>query len=172
MIDPITYFLVALKGSLFSTGGLGNLPSLHQDLVSRHWATDRQFASAIAIGQLAPGPTGLWVVALGYLTAGFAGAMLMTIAVIIPPLLVIPLSRLHSRLGHLVLVRGFNRGLTLGIAGAVPAIVIFRVLGAYGYTLPSILVLLASLALLMTGRVPPVGVLTLGAIAGIVLFRI
>ena len=171
MIAPLTYFLIALKASLFSTGGLGNLPSLHQDLVSRHWATDRQFASAIAIGQLAPGPTGLWVVALGFLTYGFAGALLMTIAVIAPPVLVVPLARLHSNFRHVVLVQGFTRGLTVGIAGAVPAVVIFRVLGAYGFSLPSILLLLASLALVMTGRVPPVGVLTLGAIAGIVLFR-
>lgn len=171
MIDAVTYFLIGLKASLFSTGGLGNLPSLHQDLVSRHWATDRQFASSIAIGQLAPGPTGLWVVALGYLTYGVLGATLMTIAVVVPPILVVPLSRLHSRFKHIVLVEGFNRGLSIGIAGAVPAVVIFRVLGSYGFSLPSIILFAASLGLLVTGRVPPVGVLTLGAVAGIVLFR-
>src|SRR5579859_2245577 len=111
MTDPLTYFWVAFKASLFSTGGLGNLPSLHQDLLARHWATDRQFASSIAIGQLAPGPTGLWVVALGYLTAGFVGAVLMTVAVVVPPVLVIPLGRLHSKFRHIVVVQGFSRGL-------------------------------------------------------------
>jgi len=171
MIEPLPYFLIALKASLFSTGALGNLPSLRQDLVTRHWATDQQFASSIAIGQLAPGPTGLWVVALGYLTAGFIGAVLMTLAVVLPPVLVIPLGHLHSRIRHAVLVQGFIRGLTIGIAGAVPAVVVFRVLAAYGYSRPSFLLLAASLGLLTTGRVPPVGVLTFGAVAGIVLFR-
>ena len=39
MINPLIYFLLFLKASLFSTGGFSNLPSLHQDLIANGWAT-------------------------------------------------------------------------------------------------------------------------------------
>jgi chromate transporter len=139
-------------------------------MLARHWATDRQFASAIAIGQLAPGPTGLWVVAFGYLTAGFTGAVLMTVAALLPPLIVVPIGHFHSKVRDMVLVRGFARGLTVGVAGAVPTILVLRVLATYGFDLSAILLFSASLALLATKRVPPLAVLLLGAAAGIVLF--
>lgn len=64
------YFWTFLEASLFSTGGTGNLPSLHADLIANHAATNQQFAEALAIGQMSPGPTGLWVIGLGYLTRG------------------------------------------------------------------------------------------------------
>jgi len=171
LIEPLPYFLIALKASLFSTGGTGNLPSLRQDLVARGWATDQEFASAIAIGQVAPGPTGLWVVALGYLTAGIAGAFLMVVAVALPPLLVIPVAHVHARIGHLAIVRGFARGVTVGVAGAVPAIFLFRVGGAYGYSVMSIVLFGGCLIALLTKRWPPLVVLIAAAVAGIVLFR-
>jgi chromate transporter len=76
VIDPLLYFLLFLKASLFSTGGFSNLPSLHQDLVSADWATDTDFGEAIAIGQISPGPNGLWTVSLGYITYGIPGAAL------------------------------------------------------------------------------------------------
>ena len=56
MIEPLVYFWLLLKASLFSTGGTGNLPSIHADLLARGWATDRHFAEALAIGQISPGP--------------------------------------------------------------------------------------------------------------------
>ncbi len=62
MIDPLVYLWLLLKASLFTTGGSGNIPILYQEMIPRGWATDRQFAEALAIGQISPGPTGLWVI--------------------------------------------------------------------------------------------------------------
>ena len=70
MINPLIYFLLFLKASLFSSGGFSNLPSLHQDLLGNGWANDTDFGQSIAIGQISPGPNGLWVISLGYLTYG------------------------------------------------------------------------------------------------------
>jgi chromate transporter len=69
-MNPLLYFWLFLKASLFSTGGMGNLPSLHTDLLARHWATEQQFAESLAIGQIAPGPSGLWVIAWGISQTG------------------------------------------------------------------------------------------------------
>src|SRR2546422_2464064 len=76
MINPFIYFLLFLKASLFSTGGFSNLPSLHQDLIANGWAKEVDFGQSIAIGQISPGPNGLWVISLGYLTYGYLGAFL------------------------------------------------------------------------------------------------
>src|SRR5262249_15915056 len=75
MIDGLLLFLLMLKAALFSTSGIGNLPILHQDLLSRGWATDRNFTESLAIGQISPGPSGLWVISLGYLLDGLRGAL-------------------------------------------------------------------------------------------------
>lgn len=170
MISFFEYFVVALKASLFSTGGLGNLPSLHQDMLSRHWATDGEFASAIAIGQIAPGPTGLWVVALGYLTGGYAGASIMLLAVLLPPALVIPLDHFHAKVRQLPIARGLARGLTLAIAGAIPSILLIKVLGAYGYSWQTAALLGVSIVLLVTNRIPPLIILGTAAVAGAIVF--
>jgi len=61
------------EGIAFSTGGFSNLPSLHQDLLANGWASEADFAESIAIGQISPGPNGLWVICLGYLTYGWLG---------------------------------------------------------------------------------------------------
>ena len=87
MINPLVYFLLFLKASLFSTGGFSNLPSLHQDLIGYGWATEADFGQSIAIGQISPGPNGLWVISMGYLTNGFLGASLALIARSIPAVL-------------------------------------------------------------------------------------
>src|SRR5256885_13062862 len=81
MINPFIYFLLFLKASLFSTGGFSNLPSLHQDLIANGWAKEADFGQSIAIGQISPGPNGLWVISLGYLTYGYLGAFLALIAI-------------------------------------------------------------------------------------------
>jgi chromate transporter len=166
MIDPVSYFLIMLKGSMLSTGGTGNLPSLHQDFLARGWAHDQQFAEGLAIGQLAPGPTGLWVVAFGYLTYGLAGAVLSAVAIMVPPLAVLPLARLHGRFAEAAPVRGFVAGLALSIAATVP-IVVLRVVGSYGFDLVALVILGVSFGLLASRRVSPLMVLGLGGLIGV-----
>src|SRR5580692_9431558 len=72
--------------SLLSIGG-GNsvLPEMHQRSVSDyHWLTDNQFADVFAISQAAPGPSILIVTLIGYKAAGIFGALLATVAVMLP----------------------------------------------------------------------------------------
>ena len=169
MIDPLTYLWLLLKASLFSTGGSGNLPSLHADLLARGWATERQFAEALAIGQISPGPTGLWVISLGYLTDGLRGALLATIAITLPPLLVLAVARLHRRIGTHPAAQGFVRGLSLAVVG-ISFVVMARLLSANGIDGRSLLIMLASVGLGLTRRVPVIVVLAAGAFAGIAMY--
>ena len=169
-VDPLVYFWLLLKASFFATGGTGNVPSLHADLLERGWATDRNFAEALAVGQISPGPTGLWVVSLGYLTAGWLGALLATVSIVLPPLLVLLIDRLHGYIGAHPAVAGFTRGLSLAVVG-IFLVVLANLLLANDLGWRPIPILIASIALARSGRAPVVVILILAALAGVGLYQ-
>src|ERR1051325_3593887 len=118
MSHSLALFWIMFRAALLSTTGTGNFPIVHQDLLSRGWATDRQFAESLAIGQISPGPNGLWVISLGYLVGGLRGAALAMLAITLPPLLVLLLVHgFYRRWGSHPLTQGFVRGLGLAVAG-------------------------------------------------------
>lgn len=160
------FFWLLLKACLFSTGGFGSFPSVHSDLTTRGWATEGQFGEALAVGQISPGPNGLWLVSLGYLTAGLPGAGLGVLAILLPPLLVIAVDRLYQRVQHHPAVEGFVRGLGLAVIG-IFVVVLFHLLRGVGLSERSLLIALASLFLGATRRVPVVVILGMAAAVGV-----
>jgi chromate transporter len=159
-----------LRAALLSTSGTGNLPIVHQDLLSRGWATDRQFAESLAIGQISPGPTGLWVISLAYLISGLRGAALTLVAIALPPLLVLLLVHgLYRRWGHHPATQGFVRGLGLAVGG-VFVIVLAGIMDTAGWNAANLMIAVGAIALGATRRVPVLVVLLLAAAVGIALF--
>jgi chromate transporter len=64
-------------GALSYGGGFVIVPLMQGDAVSRHhWMTGTQFLSAVALGQVTPGPVVHTVSAVGYAAAGVPGALL------------------------------------------------------------------------------------------------
>src|SRR5918912_2262789 len=106
-VNPVVYLWLLLRASLFSTSGSGNIPIVYADFIPRGWATDAQFAQSLAIGQISPGPTGLWVISFGYLTYGLTGALLELVAITLPPLFVLVVDSLYRRIGAHPGVEGF-----------------------------------------------------------------
>lgn len=160
------FFGLLFKASLFSTGGTSNLPSLHSDLITRGWATERQFGESLAVGQVSPGPNGLWVISLGYLSAGLRGAMLALIAIVLPPLLILAVDQLYKRIQHHPAVEGFVRGLGLAVVG-IFAVVLLSLLRGAGLDARAVLITLGSIGLGLTRRVPVVAILALAACLGV-----
>ena len=75
-MDLLSLFLTCLKVSLITFGGSAPLPLLRDDLVrERGLLQDEDFASALAIGLITPGPNGLFVIPIGYFVGGVAGAL-------------------------------------------------------------------------------------------------
>lgn len=72
--------------SLLSVGGGGAvLPEMHRSMVEVHgWMTSAQFAQLYALAQAAPGPNVLVVTLLGWQAAGYAGALVTTVAMCLP----------------------------------------------------------------------------------------
>jgi chromate transporter len=170
MINPFIYFLLFLKASLFSTGGLSNLPSLHQDLIGNGWAVEADFGQAVAIGQISPGPNGLWVVSLGYLTYGYLGAFLALIAITLPALLVLVVSAGYARIERRTWVQGAMHGVSLAVVGLLLTVV-WTILHQPGVDWKGLLIAMAAFGLALSRKVNILIILSLAGLAGYVLYR-
>jgi chromate transporter len=168
-INPALYFILFLKASLFSTGGLANLPSLHQDLIEHSWATEANFGQSVAIGQLSPGPNGLWVICLGYLTFGWLGALLALVAIIIPPFLVLPLELVFGKIEHKDWVQGLMRGMQLASVGLILA-VSWAIVSSVGLDWRNFLIAGVAFLLAFTNRINVLLILALAGLAGYLLY--
>lgn len=165
----LLYFWLFLKASLLSTGGLGNLPFLQKDLSALGWAHETDFVTALAVGQLSPGPTGLWSISLGYLTFGWLGAGLALAALSLPPLLVLGITAFYHRLENQPTVQDFTRGLALGVVGLTLAVA-WSLAGSTITDWRGVLIAAIALGLAFSKRVPVIIILALAALAGIGLF--
>ncbi|HEU5377904.1 MAG TPA: chromate transporter [Ktedonobacteraceae bacterium] len=170
MINPFIYFLLFLKASLFSSGGLSNLPSLHQDLISDGWANDANFGQSVAIGQISPGPNGLWVISLGYLTYGYLGALLALVAITIPPFLVIPISAIYTRIEHQKRVQGAMYGVSLAVV-ALTIAVCWTILYQPGIDWKGLLIAVGAFGLALSRKVNFLVILAVAGIVGYLVYR-
>jgi chromate transporter len=169
MNHPFTLFWIMFKAALLSTSGTGNLPMVHQDLIARGWATDRQFAESLAIGQISPGPSGLWVISMGYLVDGVRGGALTLLAIALPPVLVLLLVHgFYARWGNHPATQGFVRGLGLAVGG-IFLVVLSRIMNNAGWTFTNLMITLVTVAIAATRRVPVVLILVAAALVGITL---
>jgi chromate transporter len=77
---------VAFKvGALSYGGGFVIVPLMRSDAVhTYHWMTQAQFLSAVALGQITPGPVVATVAAVGYAAAGVGGALLAATIAFLP----------------------------------------------------------------------------------------
>ncbi len=170
MINPLIYFLLFLKASLFSTGGFSNLPSLHQDLLANGWAKEIYFGQSIAIGQISPGPNGLWVICLGYLTYGYLGALFALIAITLPALLVLVVAAGYTRIEHLTRVQGAMYGVSLAVVGLLLTVV-WTIFTQPGIDWKGLLIALGALGLALSRKVNILLILGLAGLAGYLLYR-
>ncbi len=165
------YFWIFLKGSLFSFGGLGNLPFLHQDLLLRGWASEADFINAIAVGQLSPGPSGLWSISLGYLTLEWLGGLLALLALTIPPLLSLVVSSFFQKIERKKPVKYFSRGLMLAVTGLSLGVTWSLTKTAItGWK--DILIVIATVGLALSQRVPVIVIFILAGLAGYLIYGI
>jgi chromate transporter len=170
-MDALALFVVFLKASALSLGGLSSLPLLRADLVAPGIATDDQVVQAIAIGRLSTGPNGLYIVSLGYLAAGVLGAMMALLAATLPPLIILPITAVARRWLLTTWVAGLVRGVAMATAGLLVATGL-GILTSTGT--PSLWQLaLAAIGVVLTyqGKVHPAIVIAIGAGAGLAFGR-
>jgi chromate transporter len=116
--------LMFLKASvLMFGGGVVALPLFQQELVqTHHWLTEQQFLDGVAIGQLTPGPITVVATFAGYAVAGTPGAIVATVAMYVPPfVLMLSSTPLLLHLRHSATVQGMLQGIMAGALGMMGA---------------------------------------------------
>ena len=163
----ILYFLVLLKAILFSTGGMGPLPSLHNDFLLQGWATEKEFTEALSIGQITPGPNGLWVISLCYLVAGLRGALIACVALLLPPLLILVVKHYYTKIANHPATHGLLDGVVLVIV-AFNVIVLTRVFISNGADAVLVAIAVISAVLAISRRVPANMILLAALLIGVI----
>lgn len=118
-------FLVFLKvGGLLYGSGYVLLAFLHNDLVANlGWLTDQQLLDAVAVGQFTPGPVFTTATFVGYVVAGWPGAVVATVGIFLPSFLFVAalnplIPRMRRSAGLAALLDGVNAA-ALGLMAAV-----------------------------------------------------
>jgi chromate transporter len=166
-VTPFALFGYVFRAALFSSGGTGNVSILHDNFVPRHLASDSDFVQALTVGQLSPGPSGLWVVSLGYIMLGPWGSVAALVALLIPPMLVLGIERLYSRVQHHPAVEGFIRGLNLAVVGTFVPILV-KILQGSGIDGLKIALVVVAFGLGWVRRIPVAIVIGACGVVGII----
>ena len=113
---------VALKvGALSYGGGFVIIPLMQHDVVTTyHWMTAAQFLSAVALGQVTPGPVVQTVAVVGYAAAGVGGGLFAAAIAFAPSFLfVIGGARHFGRLRANPAVQSFFTGAGAAVIGGI-----------------------------------------------------
>lgn len=153
-VSLVGLFGVFLKvGAIVFGSGYVLLAFLQADLVDeRHWLTSRQLLDAVAVGQVTPGPVFTTATFIGYLIAGFPGAVIATVAIFLPGFVLVAASGpLIERVRNSAVAAAFMDGVTVGSLALIAWVLI--VLGRTTLTNPvSLGIALASFVLLTRFR--------------------
>ena len=116
-------YLLLLKATVTSFAGMGSLPQIRQDFVETyHLISADALSEAVLVGRATPGPMGAYVVAVGYLAAGWPGAVAGWLALVTPAFAALPLLATVQRWLHLPRVRALVDAVVVaGAALLVPA---------------------------------------------------
>ena len=160
-----------LKAGAFIFGsGLAIVPFLRAGVVHQHhWLTDGQFLDAVAMGLITPGPVVITATFIGYLAAGWQGAIVATIAIFIPIFLGVVLpGRWFIRHRDNPQIQAFVKGATAAAAGAIAGAVV--VLSRQTITdWPAAAITVVTLGLLLKWRIKEPVLVGLAAAAGVTL---
>ena len=160
---------VALKvGALSYGGGFVIVPLMQHDAVSTyHWMTNTQFLSAVALGQITPGPVVQTIAVVGYAAGGLAGGLLAATIAFAPSFVFILAGAPHfDQIRTNNGVKSFLTGAGATVIGAIAGSAI--PLGLSFSHLWQIPILIAAGLWLFVARRSVVSVLLLAGAAGII----
>ena len=153
----MTWFF-AKAGAFVFGSGLAIVPFLYGGVVTQYaWLDDAQFLDAVAVAMITPGPIVITVGFIGYLVAGLAGALVVSVATFLPCYLftIVPaplFRRYGSRRSIVMFVDGVTAAAVGAICGAVVVLGRRTLVSAEGGVLLPKLVLLAAAIGVLAGR--------------------
>jgi chromate transporter len=153
-------------------GGMAAFPELKVLTVDvHHWLTFPQLIHLYSVGQMAPGPNMMMIVAIGQWVAGFAGAIVVLLSFFVPTaVLAFCMGRLWNRLAKWPWRTSIQRGLAPVSIGLLLAGCLTMAKGALtGWITAAIAV--AVLATLLRSRINPALLILGGAVVGLLALR-
>jgi len=102
-------------------GGYVIIPSIHEVIVeSLNWLNTKEFADAIAMGQITPGPIFISATFIGYKVGGMLGAITATAGIFIPPAIIMLIcSRFMNAIKNSKVVNSMFKGLRPAVIGMI-----------------------------------------------------
>jgi chromate transporter len=171
----VTFFKIGLVSF---GGGYAILSVIEREAVAQHWMTSAEFAQAVALAGMAPGPIATnSAVLIGYKTAGVFGAITATLGMILPSFFII------IALALFFFKAGRERWLEIifyGLKPMVAALILYAairvgmngqpLLGINWHTLAALLIFAFAMVGTMRYHLHPLIVLSVSALMGIAFF--
>ncbi len=156
--------------SLFG-GGYVIIPAMQQIIVdSLKWLTAKEFTDAIAMGQITPGPIFISATFIGFKLAGFWGALNATVAIFLPPgLVMITCSHFFDRIRNSVAITAIFKGLRPALIGMIAAAA-YKIMLSNGFTVQALLLICIFLILAIRYKMDPAILIPGAGIIGLLIF--
>jgi len=153
--------------SMLAVGGANALvPEMQRRVAAQGWMGPSEFAALFALAQAAPGPNMLVVTLVGWRVAGLWGALVATGGFVVPSgVLTYGVARLWQRFREAQWRRVVQAGITPVTVGLVMAAGLLLCRAAIT-DVPTLLLVLATTAVLLATRLHPLWLLGAGAALG------
>ncbi len=166
----IAWFFTKAGAFVFGSG-LAIVPFLYGGVVNEYqWLNEQQFLDAVAVAMITPGPVVITVGFIGYLVAGFWGAVVAAIATFLPCYLFTVISAPYfKKYGKNTAIKAFVDGVTAAAIGAIAGAVL--VLSKRTLTdIPSFILAFTTIAVLFKfKKLQEPFVIAMAAVIGIVI---
>jgi len=161
----------AKAGAFVFGSGLAIVPFLHGGVVKEYgWLTENQFIDAVAVAMITPGPIVITVGFIGYLVAGFPGAVIAATATFLPCyLFTVALAPSFKKTAKNASIKSFVDGITASVIGALVGSVIVIGMRSIIDIPTAIIAALSILALLYFKKMQEPYLILVAAILGLVL---
>lgn len=171
-LGQILWFFTKAGAFVFGSG-LAIVPFLYGGVVQEYrWLNDKQFLDAVAVAMITPGPVVITVAFIGYLVGGQVGALMAAIGVFLPVyfFVVIPYPW-FDRFSENPQMKAFVKGVTAAAAGAIAGACFVLARRAI-FDLPTLLLGLATLAIVTRFKLPEPIVIIAAGLLGILIFSL
>lgn len=151
-------------------GGFVFIPMIQETVVDNlQWITQDEFTTALAIGQVTPGPILVSATVIGFRLHGLGGAFVATVGIFLPPsLLMIMASQALDTIKASPAVQASLRGIRAAITGLVFAAAV-TVIKTATLEWPVAMIFAASLIALIRYRVDVIWIIPAAGLSGLLL---
>ncbi len=159
-------------GALVFGSGYAMLPFIQDAVVNQtRWLSNEQFAVALALSLVTPGPVTIIAVFIGYKVAGVAGALVGAFNMYFPAwAMTVMVASPYARAGKVGAVRQVSQGIVAAFIGTL-LVVLLRLASDTLVSAPAVAMAVGAFAAQRSGKVGTVWIVIVGALASLIAFR-